>query len=32
MLIFALSNGFNIIAVEEREEVAANRTGLRKLL
>ena len=32
MLIFALSNGFNIIAAEEREEVAANRIWLRKLL
>ena len=32
MLIFALSNGFNIIAAEEREEVAVNRIWLRKLL
>ena len=32
MLIFALSNGFNIIAAEEKEVVAANRIWLRKLL
>ncbi|MCO6491056.1 MAG: GNAT family N-acetyltransferase [Phaeodactylibacter sp.] len=32
MLIFALRNGFDIIAVEEREEVAANRIWLRKVL
>lgn len=32
MLIFALGNGFDIIAVEEREEAAANRIWLRKVL
>ena len=30
MLIFALGNGFDIIAVEKKEEVAANRIWLRK--
>ncbi|MCO6478484.1 MAG: GNAT family N-acetyltransferase [Phaeodactylibacter sp.] len=32
MLIFALGNGFDIIAVEERKEAAANRIWLRKVL
>ncbi len=32
MFIFALGNGFDIIAVEEREDVAANRIWLRKVL
>lgn len=32
MLIFALKSGFDIIAVEEWEDVAANRIWLRKVL
>lgn len=32
MLIFALGNGFDIIAVEERKESAANQIWLRKVL